>query len=392
MGLFTPDKTELLNRINTYSKEAMGLTPDAPGTKIHYFNNAQAALLDSMNKIFDANVAVGYLYGASGKFLDYLSHQFGMKRIDGRKAYASASQSRVKFFTNLSSFSQISSTPITIYAGTYIWAIKDGAKVEFYTTETVNLNMSANTQYVSVMSREFNSFSNIEANTLVNHNLTYKNLFVTNELPLDNGQDIESDENFRYRIANAHSSKKGANLNAILQATLEVPGVSDADIFEGEDGIGTITVYVKPEVISSSTNAYNDLTTRVQYAVNEYRPIGISINVKMPDFITVDGSVKLTVKSGTTVGSLANAIQASISNYIDNLDIGESIDPNAIASVIKNTDINILAVGTPLSAFKSLSMNVPIYHGSSTKKKTSLTGAFEPKSYQKFVKGVWTIE
>jgi len=215
----------------------------------------------------------------------------------------------------------------------------------FYTSD--NITLSEEEAVGPITSESSGAIANVgpgEITVIDLENTEYASiaryLIVKNDAPIDNGQDDEDDDNYRYRIVNALQSHARGNIIAIRLSALEVPGVNDVFIRNYESGIGTFNVYV----VSESPVVSNALLNAVQEAVNVAASAGIRGIATNPDYEAVHLSVRLRFEQNTASASkdlAINVTNSDIVNYINNLDLGERLTLDQIRKTIFESDSTI---------------------------------------------------
>lgn len=161
-------------------------------------------------------------------------------------------------------------------------------------------------------------------------------LTVTNPIPIDNGADDESDDNYRFRIINAFTESAKGNDMAIRLSALSVPGVADVMIRNYEYGIGSTGVFV----VSESPIVSQGILNAVQAAVNTVKSSGETITTSAPEYRGFKITVILQFTANTPVGdkdTVTEQVQENIIDYINNLEMGEGIVINEMRQIIQET-------------------------------------------------------
>ena len=177
--------------------------------------------------------------------------------------------------------------------------------------------------------------------------LTY--IIVTNTQPIESGENEESDENYRYRIANSYTSNAKANDISIELSALSVPGVADVHIRNYEYGIGSTGIFI----ISESPIVSQGILNTVQQAVNGVKSSGENVVVSAPTYKGFKISTVLQFKPDTSLGDrdiVVDQVRANQINYINNLQMGEEIVINQLRDVVSDTsetiyDFQLISLG-----------------------------------------------
>lgn len=199
---------------------------------------------------------------------------------------------------------------------------------------------------------------------------------------LANGMDEESDVALRERLKSAISGQGSGNTNAIRSALLRIPTVQFAAVIENEteetDSAGRPAHSFECYVLGG-----DDYKQEIAQAIFEKRPVGIqtwgNVSVTITDLsgnervvkythapeITV--AVRIKIKTNTAFqDDGVNRIYTAVSNYINNLGIGNSLVLSALYGYIYGvpgvTEVTTLELSTDGGASYSASnVTVPQY-------------------------------
>lgn len=288
--------------------------------------------------ILDINTAMGFVSTAEGYFLDLIGQLFNMTRMQATSAGATSSDSVQQFYVASGYLSTYIPT-LTIVQGTTV-SSADGTIV-FTVPSNTTFGPTDTSVYVPIVANGTGTNYNVPVNTLVLNSLGLPNVFTTNVAVIAAGTNIETDDNFRYRIANATLSAAMANQTAITLAALSVPGVANVIIQPYARGIGTFDVIVVP----TNGLATAGMISAVQTNINTVQALGMTGTAIAPTVVPVSIGVALTFVNGTSSATQANVIaqvQTNVSNYIVNIPIGGIFVLDQLTAVIINTDPSIL--------------------------------------------------
>lgn len=329
-------------------------------TKLRAFSPGSIArgILDIYNVVasdidfnLDLRVTSALISSATGDDLDILGKMIGLDRIDSAYALGQVKISidsvADKTLQDLKDIIEertgTAPTNITIAAGTEITS-EDGTIV-FNTVSDINLGEDP--VYVDALAANVGENGNISSGTLSRINSTDENLsyivefiLVTNTTPIDNGSDIESDENYRFRIVNLFTSSAKANDTSLRLAALSVPGVADAIIRNYEYGIGSTGLFI----ISESPIVSQGILNAVQQAVNNTKSSGEHVMVSAPEYRAFKMEVVLQFTPTTPAGDkdiILEQVKENIIDYVNNLEMGDEIVINEIRQIIQQTSDNI---------------------------------------------------
>lgn len=330
MNLFAIPEEKIFSDILYDITTSTNLRKVTPGSKIRAIAQALAKKIAKQGKTFDLNIAQSFLDSSAGEYLELIGGMLGVKKLGAEKASVSSINKNVKFYTSTGgTFGSINNeNSITIPSGTIVSTGKESTGILFKVPYTVILSSNDTSSYIATESLRAGSSQNVGSEMLNYHNFTNytdivnESLLVTNEAEIVNGQEVESDTNFRYRIANQILASEAANETAIRLAVLQVPGVADMVFLPYQRGIGTGDILIKattPTVSASLIAAIEEVVKKVQSPCN-------SLLVRGPreTGISIVGVLTLRKKISTTEeANIISTVQSNLTDYINSLDIGE---------------------------------------------------------------------
>lgn len=152
---------------------------------------------------------------------------------------------------------------------------------------------------------------------------------VTNAAAAAGGNDAETDAEYRERLRAfstvAPGTIKGLEYGAQLVSTVRVATVTQ------NTATGEVTLYVADGSGGSNAQMISD----VNNVLPEWKAAGVHVNVVGGQLDTQNVVVSLTVRSGTDVAALSPAIVASITQYMSELGIGDTLYRSGIAAAAK---------------------------------------------------------
>jgi uncharacterized phage protein gp47/JayE len=150
---------------------------------------------------------------------------------------------------------------------------------------------------------------------------------VTNTAALNNGEDIESDEDFRARFIDYLAGLAKASVPAIRSAIENVQTGIEFNIVEFVDyATGTAKKgYFYTVIDDGSGTPSPDLLQSVYNAVDATRACGIQFENHGPETVTLNVTLTVTKASGADSATVKAAVEASITNYINNLGMGAAM-------------------------------------------------------------------
>jgi len=289
-----------------------------------------------------------FLSSTTGIYLDMWGETLGLPRIKDRRASALIQDGAVRFYVNNGTLGSRLPNPANsglgvIQAGVII--SNPSNSVEFTVTEDVTFPVNAKSVFVPVTAQDSGTAYNVGVNQLTVHNLNKDEVKVTNDIAIVTGKDVESDEEYRFRLSRAMTSRYGSNLAAVEVAAVSNPGVSRAELLQYARGAGTFDVLLIPQG-NRVTNSTRENTRR---AIEQVAAYGVSFEVREPEYVPVRISLQLIFNPSVTEAekiSLRAQVQSSILRYIASIPMGGELIINQLraASLVSPSikDIKIL--------------------------------------------------
>ena len=181
----------------------------------------------------------------------------------------------------------------------------------------VKFPANAKSVYVPVISDTVGKDFNVGVNQLTRHTLG-TDLLVTNDTPITTGADVETDEEYRFRLSRAMTARFNTNETAVELAALAQPGVVSVDLMEYARGAGTFDVLLVPKG-NRLTQSTKDAVRR---SVEQSAAFGVSARVREPEYLPFKITVSLTFKRNTSVGiraTVLDRVQTALLNYFGNI-------------------------------------------------------------------------
>lgn len=336
------------------------ITRTSPGSKARSLLQVVNRKLNRSYQEFDINILRAYLPYAQGQFLDYFGDMLGLPRAPAQRANASIGDKLVRFYAETGTFGDLNNNEdIFIPSGTIISSGFNGTGVVYRVTAGIYLDRTLTEQYVSVEANRDGDGQNVGTNTLVFHTYTGyalgTGLLVTNDGLIDNGANIESDANYRFRLANQVLASEKANETAVRLALLSVPGVSNIIIRPYARGIGSYDALIQAVIPNTPTT----LISACQAAIERVQAFGISGQAMAPRLTGLEFQISITWRadvSQTERDEIRTQIQSNLSDYVNNLAIGQAFIVNEAIERVMGTDTRILNMGTAQQAFDLISI------------------------------------
>lgn len=339
-----------LQRLNEYTN----LTFLSPGSKARLMVEILGEELGLEAEEFDDKVGSALIRAASGQLLDYVGEIYGLPRLHEIKSEVFAEEENFMLYTLEPNFGTINNgLNITIPAGSMNITNTNTtgpSQVTYTNVEQITLPVNENSFFFAAEARSAGEDSNVGQNTLAIHDFNNyadslnRTLLVTNNQSITYGRDEETDENYRFRIQREKISAEAGNETSIRLAALVVPGVANLVRIPYERGIGTSDWLIK----STSTVASTELINSVQIAIDTKQSSGNSNLASSPVIIGAEMVFSLTYKTSLEDNEkekIKSEVRKNVANYVNNLEIGESLVVDQIVKFVLNSSDQIESMG-----------------------------------------------
>jgi uncharacterized phage protein gp47/JayE len=363
--LLARDQEKILGEVLYDVTTATGFTRSSPGSKLRALSEALAKQLGRMYINMDSNLINAFLAGASGRYLEFFGEMLAIQRLGITKASVAAAHKNFKFYVDTGTFGDINGTnSFIIPAGTIISTQSAGDGIRFKVTYDTTALSTNSVVYVAAEAQQPGEGSNVGSGMLRFHNfssyadIANKTLQVTNLAEVTTGQEVETDENYRFRLSNSLLMREQANKTAIRIAALSVPGVADMVFMPFYRGMGTYDLLIK----SLSPHASAGLIAAVQEAVDLVTAQGVLATVRAPKEIGLSLAAILrlsetvSLDAGTEI--VVNARRV-VGDFVNNLDIGQELVLNEIVRRLLTSDSRVRDMGTYTKPFENLFLYRP---------------------------------
>lgn len=165
--------------------------------------------------------------------------------------------------------------------------------------------------------------------------------------PVKAARDTESDEELRERFyQHIRETPFGGNRADYREKALSIEGVGACAVFAASDGMGVGNVGL---VIGKESGGCADeaLIAKVKELFGNdgdgLAPVGHNVSVKTADELKINADAKLTLKTGSNIEPVADAVKAAAKNYINSLDFeAPTVFYSKLAAEILNSHEAIL--------------------------------------------------
>lgn len=151
------------------------------------------------------------------------------------------------------------------------------------------------------------------------------------------GTEEESDDSLRARyLERARKPITSGNVYHYEMWAKEVPGIGGAKCYPTWNGPGTVKVVV---VDTDKRAPTPGKVEEVQEYIESVMPVNVDLTVAGATELPINVTATLTLQSGTTTSAVANAVQASLVTYLENIALAESVVRiSRIANLILDVD------------------------------------------------------
>jgi hypothetical protein len=343
------------DRILKVMSERAGFSSLVPGTKGYQLAEAFAYEQMLQESEIEEFTRKNSILTAKKQELDDIGENFfNVKRLGNIKPFITSSMKALKFYVDTAqSFGQINvikqagieiPQDIIIPEGVIISGTKDGIDYKFRVSKTTILPKDDNVAYVQAELMQ-GPLAQIPANILKMHSFTKYTqatsnmLKVTNPVPVMNGRQSESDDNYRFRVSNALSAFPRTNTTAIHQLLTELPAISNVYIEPSSNGGGTFTVYVQGTTPITGDEIIREAEMVLERVIS---PWIVSYTVVKPSYIGIQASIDMVLRDSFN-SNITSLISQKVTNYLDNFD-GDTFYINSILSLVQGMHQDILDV------------------------------------------------
>lgn len=364
MAFFNRNKEEIVSGFIDRLNQNTDINQLVPGAKARFFLETIGEEQAEQHKLFDQNLMQAFIKYADGKFLDFFGDMFNLPRNEATHAYAD--DNNQMFYVSSGTFGDINGgLDIIIPAGTVVSTIPfegeivtpgitEQPNIEYVTTNETICMASRSFAYVTIRASIEGAPSDVPRNVLNQHDfesyvqLDNNLLKCTNRYSISNGEDRESNESYRFRLANIFKARELAVYTSIRLAALSTPGVADVKEVLCEQGTGSYSLYIKSMTPTTSPRLLSEVSAIVS-AVTGYgnRPF-----ILAPEPIGVELVCATHWANKTTQSQIAEGYRAmrdSLEDRLNSTDIGETI--------VLSDLIDILLQSTPYAT--SIGANRP---------------------------------
>jgi uncharacterized phage protein gp47/JayE len=360
MAFFDRTEQDIVSASIDELSQYTNITQLSPGSKTRFLLDTIAREQSLQHKVFDSNLMNAFIKYADSKFLDYLGDMLNLARTES--THASDDTDNFMFYVSTGTFGDINgSSSFTIPAGTIVSTVPyDGSvitpglesqpTIQYVTTTAAVCSSGISFVYVPIRAVIEGRNSDVPRSVLNKHMFTtytassQNKLKCTNRFSVSNGEDRESDDSYRFRLANLFRAREMAVLSSIRLAALSVPGVIDTKEVICEQGPGTFSLYVTGTTPTTSPK----LIQEVSSSVNSVTAFGIRPFILGPipmglEFVV---AVKWNPRATTaqiTLGYIA--MRNILEKYLNETKIGEEVVFSDLVDVLLSASTFAMSIG-----------------------------------------------
>lgn len=157
---------------------------------------------------------------------------------------------------------------------------------------------------------------------------------VTNEAAVTNGENEESDVEFRSRFINYISSLSKATKSAIGYAVSSYQTGITYKLFENQQYDGTERLGYFFAVVDDGTGTpSSELIDTISNRIEAVRGFTINFSVFAPVIQYANISMTITTASGYTHAAIVTIVDAALTNYVNSLGLGNDLNYTSLAGV-----------------------------------------------------------
>lgn len=369
MAIFVKAKgfQELAAQSERNVRENVGLNNFTPGGTIRALIDSVSAEHSNMYNSINDFALNAYISTATGTSLDNIGRLYSLARKQSTRSL-DLSLTNVRFFLDPSigesikdalentyneselstmvSKGLIDTSHNTINIPIGITITNTDASVSYSTNDSVVLGPVVTEGFTRVTSQGVGTRFNVPAFGINRHQIAQSTpifqkiasqILVENKVALSNASDTDTDENLRFKIANAAVERANANITSVRLTALSVPGVSDILLTPQAYGNGTLAIFVKsvdPIVAEGLLNA-------VETAVNNVLAVGQFVRVLAPSYLALRMQIELKFDPGADRDKIRSDVRKRMIDHINNLEIGGEVIINELIEIILSTNDSV---------------------------------------------------
>lgn len=336
-------RSEIVEKSLSGVTQETAITLTGPGSTIRALANGFAGPAADLYQTLQDAETNSFLATASGLYLDLIGEDFGLPRRLPTPVTIYPEDRNIKVYVESGTLATQLPHPTDpglgrVPAGT-VFTATNGVVMEM--TEDVDFPAATQAAFVGAVSSNTGSLVKVGIGGLTSHSLGNATVKVINLSGLQGGRELESDEDYRFRISRYVTSSAGQNEIAVRLAVLSAPGVADMIRQPYHAGAGSFRIVVIP----TGNRLAVETLRQIQTSVSQIVPMGVFFQIEEPRYLPVSLSCRLVPKPGRTMNATIKA-QAELAAraYLGNVRPGQVLVINRLRADILNSNPDILDV------------------------------------------------
>lgn len=312
--------------------------------EMHGVGAYQVAELESFSEANQRNSRVSE---ATGLALDAHGRDLRVPRRQVARAFSLRSDQNIRIYTTdgVTTFDNLPSGAPPVAIGDRL-TTTDGTKT-YLVTEVPGSLSGLTEAFVGVKALSPGVAGNTRPNQITVHPYTGYDLLVrvNNNFALYNGEDQESDLQYRARLLDAFVALESCNSRAVGREMGAFAGVGKFNIVNAYNGAGTIGVIVQPTLGIANTSS---TLQAIRARLSQVMPNSGTVVVKSPLLkqVAVESTLRTSEPLNTTEkAAVANRVNRVLLAYFNSLSIGADVELYSIEEAIRSADSRIVSLG-----------------------------------------------
>lgn len=226
-------------------------------------------------------------------------------------------------------------TSVTIPKGT-ICSTSGDNPIRFITLVNATINAGSK-QTLATAEAIISGASGNAAPQTVNKMVTLpvNSLKVINYSEFSGGMDAEDDEQYRKRILDSYKEiSNGTNFAYYKSEAKSVNGVHSVGVVPKKRGVGTVDLYIAGKGKNCSLSVIN----AVQDLLYQKREVNVDVKVNHATLVSYPVRATIYMKPGYDFDTAKNTIITKLTEYFENLGVGENVYLASLGEIIKHID------------------------------------------------------
>ncbi len=311
------------------------ITAIGPGSIARALVESVSMQMGDLYDILDYNITQTLVSTATGSALDMLGQLYQIERrgINDLATIDKKIGSFIFYLANPHASDIVIPQGTNVYtdATTYI-----GRRFSFSTADQNIIPAGRTRVYASLIPNFVDSVYTAGRDTLVIHDFPSPpgtTVYSTNPKSISPQPTMENDEQYRLRIIKGIRVASSGTLEAVRFSGLNVTGVRDVRIRQAPYGMGSFEAIIVPERGNSSP----DTMRRAQMAMDQVRPVGVRMFMKIPTELLLNISVDIVAPGANTDpmrDTVISRASVAISRYVNSLLPGSELVYNQLLQLI----------------------------------------------------------